>query len=150
MKKIILVILMVAMLATPCFAQEVETDGLFSIERTRWGYCWIMLGLGGKLALPGVDWDCYSMGFYEGTVHSCNDDGSSCGNYSGFVYIDTPLVSIVYTVDTRYAEFDILQPSGFGVHTGFGYRSMGLGGGIFGFSIGIMFKVDNDWTPPLA
>ena len=143
---------MVALVATPCFAQEVETDGIFSIERTRWSYCWIMPGIGcGKICLPAVPWDCYSMGFYEGTVYSCNDDGSRCGNNSGFAYIDSPLVSIVYAVDTGYIEFDILQPSGFGVHTGFGGRGLGgLGGGsIFGYSIGIMFKIEDNWTPPL-
>ena len=36
MKKTIIAILMVVMVATPCFAQEVETDGLFSIDGTLW------------------------------------------------------------------------------------------------------------------
>ena len=36
MRKIILSLLMVALVATPCFAEEIETDGLFSIEGTLW------------------------------------------------------------------------------------------------------------------
>jgi hypothetical protein len=153
MKRTVLVILMLVMVATPCFAQEVEIDGLFSIEETRWGYCRVLLGIGcGKICLPGINFDCYSMGFYEGTVYSCNDDGSACFDDSSFTYIDSPLVSIVYTVDTLYAEFNVLQPSGFGVHMKFGQWSMGGygGGAFFGLSIGIMFKIENNWTPPLA
>ena len=38
MKKTILGILMVVMVATPCFAQEVEPDGLFSLDGTLWRY----------------------------------------------------------------------------------------------------------------
>ena len=36
MKKTILVVLMAVMLTTPCLAQEIETDGIFSLEGTRW------------------------------------------------------------------------------------------------------------------
>ena len=39
MKKTILAVLMVLVIATPCFAEEVEPDGLFSIEGTRWRGC---------------------------------------------------------------------------------------------------------------
>ena len=36
MKKTILAVLKMLMGATPCFAQEVEPDGLFSISETPW------------------------------------------------------------------------------------------------------------------
>ena len=36
MKRTILALLMVALAATPCFAQEIETDGIFSIFGTQW------------------------------------------------------------------------------------------------------------------
>ena len=39
MKRKILVVLMAVMVATPCLAQEVEPDGLFSIEGTAWQVC---------------------------------------------------------------------------------------------------------------
>ena len=36
MKKTILIVLMAVMVATPCFAQEVETDANFSLHGTQW------------------------------------------------------------------------------------------------------------------
>jgi len=37
MKKTILVVLMAVMVATPCLAQDIEPEGIFSIEGTAWG-----------------------------------------------------------------------------------------------------------------
>jgi len=36
MKKIVLLVLIAVMIATPCFAQEVEPEGIFSLHRTEW------------------------------------------------------------------------------------------------------------------
>ena len=36
MKKTILVVLMTVMIATPCLAQEIEPEGIFSISGTEW------------------------------------------------------------------------------------------------------------------
>ena len=36
MKKTIVAVLMVVMLATTCFAQQVEPDGIFTLEGTLW------------------------------------------------------------------------------------------------------------------
>jgi hypothetical protein len=54
MKKTVLVVLMSLMFATPCLAENVKPDGLFSIEGTLW-------------AIEGEDGE--SFGFYEGNVH---------------------------------------------------------------------------------
>jgi hypothetical protein len=43
MKKLVLAMLMVVMLATPCMA-EVEPEGLFSIDHTEWSISPPMLG----------------------------------------------------------------------------------------------------------
>ena len=129
MKKTILVVLMAVMVATPCLAQEIETDGLFSIEGTLWGYCVIRFGIvnyGGWL--PFIVPNCENMGFYQGTVYSCNQDGS-CGKLTHYSYIDSPLVSIVYDEQWNisrsniYVVYGILQPGGFGVYTQFAWGS---------------------------
>jgi hypothetical protein len=71
MKKTILAVLIVVMIATPCFAQEVETDGLFSIEGTLW-----------SLAKT----ESY-YGFSDGTVYFC---GNVCLALTASSYIDFP------------------------------------------------------------
>ena len=55
MKKTILAVLMVVMIATPCFAQEVEPDGLFSIEGTKWRVCTILFQTEGR---PFISFQC--------------------------------------------------------------------------------------------
>jgi hypothetical protein len=54
MKKIILAVLMVLIIITPCLAENVKPDGMYSIEGTLW-------------AIAGED-DQY-FAFYEGNVH---------------------------------------------------------------------------------
>jgi hypothetical protein len=58
MKKIILAVLMAVMITTPCFAQEVEPEGLFSIEGTSWLIVYFR-----DVYLK------YYFGFYEGDVY---------------------------------------------------------------------------------
>ena len=36
MNKAVLTVLMLVVIVTPCFSQELEPDGLFSIEGTEW------------------------------------------------------------------------------------------------------------------
>ena len=71
MKKTILVVLMAVMVATPCFAQEVKPEGIFSIE----GTLWQSLPTGVQLlpfpSLVPIDW---VFGFYGGEVYH---DGSN-------------------------------------------------------------------------
>ena len=90
MKRTILVVLMSVVIVTPCFAQEIEPDGLFSIEGTRWGYCWLELGMNCRrvLCLPYVGGWCDDMAFYQGTGYSCRKDLSSCIIDPDLAYID--------------------------------------------------------------
>ena len=147
MKRTVLVVLMALVFATPCLAQEVEPDGLFSIEGTRWRTCGIsasiqLLGFQGFNFNIGCSGTRY--GFYEGKVYSCNAL-NFCLPQEPSAYIDTPLVSIAYIGQSFLQDLYlfIMQPSGFGVYVRL--YSLVLGGG---FETGIMFKVDDDWTPP--
>jgi hypothetical protein len=151
---------MVAFLSTPCLAQEIEKDSLFSIEGTRWVYCYIEFGIGcfpgSFFCFPLVRWWCDDWAFYQGDVYWCTDDLNACGIRSNASYIDTPLVSIVSQIEissfVRLYNFAILQPTGFGVYTGFGwYKGHPKGGAGFHYRIGIMIKVADNWatwTPP--
>jgi hypothetical protein len=150
MKKTILALLMVALVATPCFAQEVETDGIFTIEETRWGFCEISVATVFPWVLPS----CGSMGFYQGTVYLCTMGGENCQTLSdSYSYIDLLVVSIV--TDINYSSrhnwdiyLAIMQPIGLGMFTYLGcWPSVWINAGGCGFDIGIMFKVDNWWTP---
>jgi hypothetical protein len=140
---------MAVILAKPCIAQEVEPEGLFSIEGTRWGICVI-----GFITLPPF----FSMwcpaevtfGFDKGTVYRCNQE-VECEAYSDCSYIDSPVVSIAYAFTYMLpfpcdfaGELAIMQPGGFGVYTQVNFI-FGLG---FSSLLGIMFKVDDNWTPP--
>ena len=62
MKKITLVVLLLVMIATPCLAQGVETDGLFSIEGTKWeGACEIRL----SSSEPFMNIECNREGYLD-------------------------------------------------------------------------------------
>ena len=147
MKKTILAVLMALVFVTPCLAQEVETDGLFSIEGTRWRSCGIsssiQFGLGGSGSGFNFNIGCSgnSYWFHEGKVYSCNSS-DYCSSLPASSYIDTPLVSIAYIGQSFLQDLYlfIMQPSGFGVYTRL--YSLVLGGG---FETGIMFKVDDNW-----
>lgn len=131
MKKSTLAALMVVLVATPCFAQEVEPEGLFTIEGTLWNVCGISISDDQLLNIG-----CYEMGFDQGTVYSNKDNAWSADERLS--YIDTPLVSIAYIGQSFLQDLYlfIMQPSGFGVYTRL--YSLVLGGG---FETGIMFKV---------
>ena len=119
MKKIILVILMAVMIKTPCLAQKLEPEGMFSINET----VWILHTVG----FEGTPMKFYRgsayMGFKEGKVYwcwqgptdfRCYYDESFCG------YIDSPLVSITDSMDfdfwpdSWYYQTYIMQPFGLG------------------------------------
>ena len=154
MKKIILAVLMVVMVATPCFAQEVETEGIFSIEGTLWSGCETGCTKEVGDGPPECDFSCEgTTGFYQGKMYSCNE--TRCLSYSTKTYFDSPLISIV-NFRTRYDVVGmrsyILQPSGFGVYTELGcyerfpYLPFPTTRYCY-FGIGIYFKVDNNWSP---
>jgi hypothetical protein len=84
-KNITLAVLLVVMVATPCFTQELETDGLFSIEGTLWRGCYMYL----STSEPFINIECFlregGMGFYEGKVYVCSStDNDNCINLFGF------------------------------------------------------------------
>ena len=140
MKKTILVVLMAVMIATPCFAQEVEPEGIFSIEGTRWE----ALPMGIHISpfppsLEPIDW---GFGFYGGEVYPS-------GGYS--FYIDM-LVCSIFSVEygpgatSRPVVFymGILQPIGIGmvIRWYMAYPNQ------FYLAISILIKASDNWAPP--
>ena len=141
MKRTILAVLIVAMIATPCFAQKIEPDGLFSIEGTLWNVCRIGIKSRPPYFYPP---ECNSMGFHNGNLYSCYETGCSDAYSRGF-YIDSPVLSIAF--NPPGLDLYVMQPtSGIGL-----YLHSGCGGG-YGvtcyFLIGMMLKVENNWAPP--
>ena len=159
MKKTILVLLMAVMIATPCFAQEVEPEGLFSVDGTLW--IWCEVGFASYRPFFSTNWR--ELGFYKGKVYDCNPPGFDNPNYS---YVDSLVFSVAYGIDkyptTGGAAVDyflaIMQPAiGLGVCTGlqlgFIIGGCGLHGCVpsmlyFKYTIGIMTKIDDNWIPP--
>jgi len=151
MKSIILVVLMVALVATPCFAQEIEPDGMFSLHGTLWkGYGLSFYIKIEPFVFPDLE-SMYGLAFYKGDVY-----GGVSNNAS---YIDLLVVSICYDIvfikDKAWRIFlGIMQPIGIGVYTKLEYTpSFQWNPGTtsqpaFIYTIGIMLKVDNNWTPP--
>jgi hypothetical protein len=140
MKKIILVVLMVVMVATPCFAQEIEPEGIFSLHGTKWQE----LPIGLQIFPPGrypTDEERY--GFYRGTVYLTEF------NYPGDIsfYIDL-LVCSVFIFRPHYGigggwrdtRFGILQPGGIGIMLTYWGQPQML--------ISLLIKTDNNWKPP--
>ena len=149
MNKTVLIVLMALMIATPCLAQELEPDGIFSLHGTLWKPCVIGLTTTPPFVLIGC---LETIGFYQDTVYPCTER-EGCNPDSDYTYIDSFLVSIVYKskfeVGNVALELYILHPSGFGVYMLSGFNS----GDAFGLptclsAIGIAFKVDDDWKPP--
>jgi hypothetical protein len=149
MKKTILVILMAVMIATPCLAQEVEPEGLFSLNGTLWNICSIAF-FPEPIMPPFVEIACgEEMGFYQGKAYNSSLD-------SGY-YIDLGVVSIAYGMsiggDTNRYILAIMQPAiGFGVESVVLFHhwcgKYGCAIPFFGYVIGIMHKINDNWTPP--
>ena len=156
MKKAILIVLMVVFVTTPCFAQEVEPDGLFSIEGTLWNKCGIDYS-------PGIPTQagCIDIGFHQGTVYRCYDiwdgDVSYICDSLPWEYVDLLVFSLSYFLDYKdynpesddlTAALTIMQPFGFGVFSVIvlymeePFPKLGYWGR------GMMFKKEDNWTPP--
>ena len=149
MKKTILVVLTAVMIATPCLA-EVEPAGLFGVEGTRWGSC----GIGFSPYFPFVVLGCssHTLGFYKGTVYMCTST-NYCYPQSEHSYVDLLAVSIltgIYSSENYgwFISLGIMQPIGFGIYTACGYHKVSpVGQKRLYYSMGIMFKVEDDWEP---
>jgi len=146
MKKLILAVLIVLMVTTPCLAQEIETDGLFSLERTLWRYFRPDVFVTTRPLPLSIDILVSSgeIGFYQGSVYWCSENGCR----SGGSYIDTPVLGIYYDIFAVGLVLYVMQPTaGIGLTTIVGYGGS-FRGTQFVVGLGIMFKTDNNWTPP--
>jgi hypothetical protein len=138
---------MLVMLAVPSVAL-VEPDSIFSIDGTKWDFCAIGLQTLPPFVLPIF----FTWGFYQGKVYNCF--GSDCSLDYSMGYIDTPVVSIIYSFNypATWAGmgfgWGVVQPSGIGIFTEFTYFVVKSGYPMFISFIGIMFKTDDSWTPP--
>lgn len=140
MKKTILAVLMAVLIATPCFAEEVEPEGIFSLEGTLWNVCSVFFP---PLDPYGIEVTCdLDYGFHHGIVYGCKNAGLGYSCWQTHVkYIDTPVISILYgvTLTPPSILLAILQTSSFGVLTAYMPP--------ISFWLGIMSKTDDNWTP---
>lgn len=135
------------MILTPCLAQEVETDGILSIEGTRWQGCPMLM------ILPSPHIECdesadSGIGFYQGRVYDSMVGGFNRAMRSFYVEM--------LGVSTYFAN-TIAPPTVTIWETGFMFPAVGLGIGVtFGsthliipiFSISILNKAEDNWIPP--
>jgi len=132
MKKLILTVLMVVMVATPCFAQKLETDGIFSLHATRW------------LTTGHMGMDNYYYGFYEGNVYGMQGSYSSygCVMFEDYFYVDLLVISYYITFwESRIRTINIFQPM-----IGIGF-TIDITDNPPYFWIYLLFKVENNWVP---
>ena len=163
MKKTILAALIAVMIATPCFAQEVVPESLFSIEGTLWNSCSISAGFVEVIQFIGIGCGA-EIGFYQGTVYLCRKDedlhycspASDNSSYANLLVVSTAsaieLPGGGNWIESNWGFLSaIMQPIGLGVFTMIAYSS---GGGgwvpspqVLGGAMGIMFKINDNWTP---
>ena len=152
MKKTTLIALMMALVATPCFAQEIEPDGLFSLEGTLWWYFRPEINF--RIYPPppffdGINVSSEELGFYEGIPYKCRS--GTCSDYGNHgIYINTPVLGIYSLLPSPFPglELFIMQPT-----AGIGLTTFFVCGGVKGYSscqfgIRIMIKINNNWSPP--
>jgi hypothetical protein len=143
---------MVAFLSTPCFAQGVATDGIFSIE----GTCWLALPIINMVIFPivwfnpapiGISSICFSGGevFFFSEWYNFNTTKA--------FYLDM-LVASIFTyqsetggwVQDQTFGFGIIQPLGIGMmimFTDANLREPFLATYVF-----LLVKTDDNWIPP--
>ena len=139
MKKTILAIVMAVMIATPCFAQDVEPDGIFSVDGTLWTLCSVVFSY---ILPPYADRFCLDYGFYQGKVYACRNAGLGYNCIqTNEIYFNTPVISILYGVHLMppMISLGIMQVNSFGVYTALSPIA---------FAFGILSKTDDNWTPP--
>ena len=134
------------MVSTPCLA-GVGIEGLFSVDGTLWSAC----GIGFISIPPFVSMGCESEnGFYHGMVYSCYKDHCDAGLA---YYVDLGVVSIAYNIalgfpDGVFCFLAIMQPIGLGVFSAIVFAPMLDSSFALGYKIGIMYKINDNWTPP--
>lgn len=145
MKEKILVILMVVTTMMPCLAQAVEPEGIFSINETLWNLT--------VVGFEGPSNKFYRgnafMAFKQGEVYWCSGGCLHLNCYhdaSFYKYIDTPLVSIAYSIDfdlwpdNWHYQVYVMQPSGFGFFIALDHNADNADAEFF-YGIGIMYKL---------
>ena len=146
MKKTIIVALMVLLVSTPCFAQEVEPEGIFSIEGTYWE------------SLPTATWTIpklpypfyCSVGFAGGEVFlspSVLVSGTTRTNYINMLAFSIFIIEVEPAAPTskfgQAVGFGILQPAfGLGFMTWIGWYHEPT------ITLMLLSKTDDNWTPP--
>ena len=155
MKQTILVALIAVMVATPCLAQEVEPDGLFSLHGTKWVTMEVFM----ELPWIRASYDSFYLGFYNKQTYF-SDDGiqwNDQGIYEWNSYVDLGLISFINLSMMTGPGFDFriaVTPLGVGTIMSFGiiiYQGtppFPQPRNAFWLRIGLMIKLDNDWTPP--
>jgi hypothetical protein len=131
-KKIIFAI-MAVMVATPCLAQEIEPEGMLSIEGTRW------------IMIPSQGFGSYYVGFYQRKAYFLSDNGAtvSCSISTESFYVDLLVVSLfIDNTSNELVYYGILQPMGFGILIFYDKPPNPFLGFV------VLIKVDNNWKPP--
>ena len=149
MKRTILALLIVALIATPCLGQEVESDGLFSLHGTKWVPLTAILILPFPWVFPPNFEDDFAYGFHSGVVYP----GLSSRFITTSFYVDMIVASFFMyrAIDTEpyhpgfeAISFGILQPIGVGVMIVYEKAS----GFVPFVGVMILIKIDDNWTPP--
>ena len=142
MKNIILALVIVVMVSTPCFA-EVETEGLFSVDGTFWIACGKPHGTG-LGSNPSYNCD-KELGFYQGRVYG--DFRTLSPSYDDLLGI-----SFAFEYQNRGNLFRaIMLPIGLGV---FSWNEIippdcaRCAPKYYYYETGILLKINDDWTPP--
>ena len=127
MKKVILIVLMLVMVATPCPA-EVAPEGSFGPENTLW-----------EIQMGRQEYPNYHMGFYDGQVYLGVQSffAGPESSYSNFLFLS------IFSHPGEYENY-------------YGIVSSLLGIGITSYTNSracieiyyVMTKVNNNWIPP--
>ena len=147
MKKAVIVVFMAVMAALPCGAQEVDPDGIFSIDGTVWETLPIGLQV---FPLPGIQFNYdLTVGFYGDAVYP------DLQPVEQSFYLEMLVVSIFGTgysmtrdpgpVETR-GYFGVLQPIGIGTLIVSSYECCFLP--LPRVSVAILLKTDDCWLGP--
>ena len=149
MRKTILAVFVVVILTTPCLAQEIEPDGIFSLDGTLWKYSYreVVVDI---LPSPSSYYIVRHGGkiwFYEGNVYKFH----SKGLYVTGTYIDTPVLGISYEIkkEAEWMSFYlyVMQPTtGVGLIIRFSYVDTSYMTQLV-LGLGTMIKIDNNWEP---
>ena len=147
MKKTALVVLMTVMIGTPCLAQEIEPEGIFSIEETVWQALPIAWQI---FPLPWIEFNYdLAFGFYGGEVYPDLQPVDQSFYRDLLVY---SIFGTAYSMSnnlgpvTTSAYFGILQPIGIGTVIVSTYQCSPLP--LPTISIALLVKAADTWIPP--